>query len=135
MRQKPLAPGWDMAGGVAWTVEDGLLSLSMDVDRVTAVVDELRRAARGLLSDEAPTAGHFDSVHRSSRICWELLERGTASSLDAGDCEVLYGVRQLESVEWVFLILNRVRGRLARAGTTPETGDRYAKSVSTVMQS
>lgn len=121
--------------GVRYAVEDGMLSLELGPDDAGPLAEELRRHVRILTSEERPSAVQFESVHRASRMCWEALVRGTISSLDAQDCEILYSVRQEPGVEWVFRILNRVRHLLRTASTTPVEGDHYAKQVSAVMES
>ena len=126
---------WKSEGGIEWRLEDGLIDFKLTPHAARGIVEELRRLIRGVASGEVQTAFGMDRIHRASRMCWEALERGTVSSLDARDCEVLYEVRQLEPVEWVFAVLNQVRSLLSAAGTAPDTADRYAKTVSAVMLS
>jgi len=126
---------WTVTAGAAWILEDGLLNVRLKAERVPDLVEQLRKVARGRLSREAPSAADFDCVHRASRMCWEALERGTISAIDAKDCSILYRVEMSADVEWVFAILNQVRGRLSTADLAPDTADSYAKSVASVMQS
>jgi hypothetical protein len=126
---------WTVTAGAAWILEDGLLNVRLKAESVPDLVEQLRKVARGRLSREAPSAADFDCVHRASRMCWEALERGTLSAVDSEDGLVLYQVELSKQVEWVFAILNQVRGALSTAAAPPDAADSYAKSVAAVMQS
>lgn len=99
------------------------------------IAEELRRLIRIYTAAEILRPKDLEKVHRAARMCWEALERGTLSSLDSHDCDILYEVRMEPDVEWVFRILNYIRGLLRAADTTPDMADRWAKDVALVMQS
>lgn len=119
--------------GVAWKLEDGMLEIRLGPNDAWPLCQELRRLMREHMCGETPSPFDFEQVHRASRMAWEAARRGTMSSLDRHDCDLLYRVRQLTDVEWVFRILNRVRQHVRRADTEPDMADRWAKDVAGVM--
>ena len=121
--------------GVFYELENGMLFIKLEQHDTYTIINELKRLIRMRTSSDNSTTEDFDAVNRISRMCWEILESNTISSLDARDCAILYTVRQELGVEWVFRILNKVRGLLKESFTTPTMADAYAKSVSIVMES
>jgi hypothetical protein len=100
------------------------------------LVNLLSEKIRKMAWSETANASDFQLIHRSSRMCYELLLEKRLTMVDRKDAQILYDLPLDHRTEWLNRILNQVRMSLRDTGDISITAaDHFAKSISMTMSS
>lgn len=119
--------------GVRFYFRSGLLDLHLEKSQSSAVIEDFKQRIKEISRKEVTAPGDFIVIHRLSRMCWELASESKLTNLDRTDADLLYDVRQEESFEWVFKIMNGVRMLLRTSSCSIAVADHVAKNIEEVM--
>jgi hypothetical protein len=121
--------------GTTWRVNEGLLEMEIQDWRAGQLVELLAQQIRKYSRKEAASASDFKAVHRSARMCYELLLDKRLTMVDSADAQILYDLPLDDKTEWLNRILNKVRLGLRNTGDISiVAADHFAKAVDVVMK-
>lgn len=93
-----------------------------------AVIEALKARIRRLTWLDKADQRTFLEIMRASRMCYELSDEGSLTSLDRDDVDVLYDLHEVERI--LLDSLNQIRGRVRQGlAATPVAADRIMKGV------
>lgn len=92
------------------------------------VIEALKARIRRLTWLDKANQGTFLEIMRASRMCYELSDGGSLTSLDRDDIDVLYDLHEVERI--LLDPLNQIRGQVRQGlAATPVAADRVMKGV------
>jgi hypothetical protein len=118
---------------VRYSVRNGLLDLHLSTNQASDVEAFFKGLIKQYVRVEAIDPTSYINIHRLARMCWELSQSSSLTNLDRNDAELLYAVPQDAKFEWVFQILNNVRGLLRKTSCSIVVADHIAKNIQSVM--
>ena len=128
--------GSDRDSGVAkWKTQDGLLDITFEDWKALQLVELLSEKIRAKTWESVPTPEIFQYIHRSSRICHELLTDNKITMVDRNDADILHDLPSDHNTKSLIMIMSKVRLFLRDTNTSISTADHFAKNIEMIMES
>lgn len=128
--------GSDRDAGIAeWKTQDGLLDISFEDWKALQLVELLSLKIRAKTWESVPTPEIFQYIHRSSRICHELLTDSKITMVDKNDADILHDLPSDHNTKSLIMIMSKVRLFLRDTNTSISTADHFAKNIEALMES
>ena len=117
-----------------YSVKNGLLEMTVDEFKALNLVDLLCFYIRSKSWPNA-TGSELQSIHRASRMCYELKVNSCLTMVDRTDAQILYDLPITLDMSWLNSTLNKVMVNLRDTGDVLTMADHFAKSVHVMMES
>src|SRR5512135_2822709 len=121
--------------GVTYSLHNGLLDVQLQEHQAIDLLEFLRAQMKTVVRKENVPTNEYVWVHRMSRMCFELAMDCKITGIDKLEGELLYEAPQEEKFEWIFKLLNGLRGELRSTGCSIVVADHVAKSIEDIMTS